>query len=554
MKYPLLMLVFLTALLSDDLQKVYQNSKDINIQIFNNKTFKVIRDDGLVLRDKTNHEKFFVDRSNGKVKIDYQIIKKAGGVDIRYKVLNPTNQPQAIPDFVVDGLLFNSSRSLNILNTLNFQYMHKRPFSEKGFLKNHYFDINQADYAYPQVYSPVIVVDDGLFTAGSSLKFSYQKDQIEPHMRVYQLQNHSWRYSYCSIDNRLLSPNEKLEVTLTLRFAESRNWLYTLYPYKEHFELLYGKDKNIIQKDLNPISGILLSYGSAAYENYIECLKKEKNCDTKENILKYNLYGYNYYIRPDLHGLDPFVTAYIEKLKKSGYKRVMIWAVSGQYWRCPKSKIKSLDGYLECTTNYPPQFMSSPLKKVRETLVSLKKFEDNNISLGIWWGRSGQVPQPFTWNPNNVKSFDISNNLHKKFYDKELQLALYSGVKEIGLDAFSNMKIESQLRWLKYIRKKYPSIKLFNEGSVCDFLHTQTSAFLQPQNRSFSSRINQLEDKAYLMEYLNPNAEIILYYPHKLPDLKELQQVTDWGYTPLILANPDIFDKSLIDVKSLKIK
>jgi hypothetical protein len=551
MRYFLLILAFFSSLYSNDAQKIYQNSKDIEIKIFKNRTFKVTRKDGLILRDISDKEQFYIDRSSGQVKVDYQIIKRAGGIDIKYKITNPTNLPQAIPDFVVDGLLFNSSKSLNILNTRYFQYMHKRLFSEETFLNRDYFDVNGADYAYPKVYSPVIVVSDNSYSAGSSLIFNYQKDQIEPHMRVYKLKNRSWRYSYCEIDNRKLKPFEKLEVTLTLRFSNSKNWLYTLYPYKEHFDSLYGSDKNIIQKNLNPISGILLSYGSAAYENYLKCQEKEKNCDSaSENILKYNLYGYNYYIRPDLYGLDPFVTAYAEKLKKSGYKRAMIWAVSGQYWRCPKSKIENVDGFLECSTNYPPQFISAESKNVRDTLKSLKKISDNNISLGLWWGRSGEVPQPFSWNPNKVAPFDIRDNLYKSFFEKELKEALSVGVDELGLDAFANMKIESQLPWLRYIRSRYPNIKLYHEGSVCDFLHTQTSAFLQPQNPN----IRQIEDRAYLMEYLNPNGEIIVYYPHKTPDLKQLQRVIDWGYTPLILADPDIFGKPLKDIKSLKIK
>jgi len=552
MKYIFFILAFFSFLLSDDSQKIYQNSQDIYIEIFKNRTFRVTRSDDLILRDISDDEKFFIDKSDGQVQVKYQIIKRSGGVDIKYNLYNPTDRQQPIPDFVVDGLVFNNKKKyLNILNTNYFQYMHKRSFSEETFVKKHYFDVNGADYVYPDVYSPVIVVDDSLYSIGSSLMFNYQKDQLQPHMRVYKLKNRLWRYSYCNIDNRMLLPDEKLDVILTLRFAENQNWLYTLYPYKKYFNSIYGKDQNIIQKDLNPISGILLSYGSVAYENYLKCQKKEKNCDTNSlNISRYNLYGYNYYIRPDLYGLDDFVTVYINKLKKSGFKRVMIWALSGQYWRCPKSKIKKIDGFLECSTNYPPQFISSESKKVRETLLSLKKIGDNNISLGIWWGRSGEVPKPFSWNPHSVIPFDLSNNYHRNFYNSELDLALNIGTDEIGLDAFANMKTESQLSWLKYIRKKYPNLKLYNEGTVCDFLHTQTSAFLQPQILN----PKEIKDRAYLMEYLNPNAEIIIYYPHKIPDLKQLQRVIDWGYTPLILADPDIYEVPLIDIKNLKIK
>ena len=563
MRLFLLLLVF-NSLFALDVDKVYKNSKDIHVKIYNNKTFKVTRSDGVILRKPFEGEQFFIDRSNSKVKVDYKIVEKDGGVDIHYMVKNQTSIEQKIPDFLVDGLTFantHRNRSINILNTLNFQYMHKRKFTEEVFQKYNGFDVNGEDHVYPEVYSPVIVANDFDYSAGSSLNFNYQKDFIQPHMRVFQGENGLWRYTYADIDNRMLQAKEELSVVLSIRFAKARNWLFTLYPYKKHFNSLYGNDSNIILKDLRPINGILLSYGSAAYENYVECAKEKGICaDNQENIEKYNLYGYNYYIRPDLYGLDgansdhnnqKFISTYIDKLNNSGFKRAMVWTVTGQYWRCPKAKQATNDGYFECTTNYPPQFITAPSQKVANSIGAFKKFQQNGINLGLWWGRSGQVPSPYKWNPDDVISFDLNNKKDFDFYKNELKVASTLGVKEIGLDAFSNMDRRYQLRWLKIMRKAYPNIKFYNEGSVCDFLHTQTSAFIQPQNPWVSHGFGPIKERALLMDYLNPHAEVIAYYPESTPPLSQIQKLINLGYTPLLLTHPNIFDEPVVNINSL---
>ncbi len=565
----LLLTLFFSTLFSSDRDKVYQNSSEIEIEIIQNRSFKVTRKDGAVLRKPSFDEKFFIDRSNNQLKINYNITKKIGGVDINYSIYNPTSKPQSICDFTVDGLTFTNSqksRSLNILNTLNFQYMHKRSFNESLFSENGYFNINGVDLVYPIVYSPVIVSHDGSYSVGSSLNFSYIKELLEPHLRIYRLQNGTFRHAYERIKNRKLLPGKSLNLTLSIRFASPKNWIYTLYPYKNFFNTIYGEQRDIVQKNLNPISGILLSYSTASQEYYSDCKNQELNCDdNNKNILKYNLFGYNSYIRPDLYGLDGpnpnfnnrrFISEYIQKLKLSGYKRTMIWAVSGQYWRCPKNKIqKSALGLYGCSTNYPPQFISSPSLKVQNSLDTFKKFKEANISLGLWWGRAGQVPYPIRWNPDTINPLNPLNRSHRNFMLDELKLAYLNGANEIGLDAFVNMEAKNQLAWLRLLKKiTKKEIKFWSEGSVSDFLHTQTSAFLQPKNEYFSYPYTEITNRAKLMDYLNPNAEVIVYFPNKVDNISYIQNLINWGYTPLILAHPNIFEKPLVDIKSIKVQ
>lgn len=566
----LLLLTFSTTLKAQkDQQKLYQ-SDEIKIKLISDdlkrQSFQVRRNDGELLRKASADEQYFIDKSGGKLQIDYKITQRIGGVDITYSLYNPTNSFQPIPDFTVDGLTFkNAHQHLNILNTLNFQYMHKRAFSEKGFKRLNSFHINGVAHPYPVVYSPVIVAHDGHYAAGSALLFEYAKDQLEPYMKIAKQKSGLWRYSYGDINNRALKPYEKLNVTLTIRFSSPKNWLYTLYPYKEHFNALYEKERDNVPKDLRPISGLLLSYGSAAYENYLECQQNELACTSSaKQIADYNLYGYNYYIRPDLYGLDganamfdqqKFISTYIKRLQKSGFERTMLWTLSGQYWKCPKEKIQNIDGFIECSTNYPSQLTNTPAPKVKHSLLALQKFSEANISLGLWWGRSGEVPTPLSWNPDSVAPFDIKDPLHVHYYENELKSLQALGVREIGLDAYTNMDIQSRLPWLKKMKEKFTSnMKFTHEGSVSDYLHTQSAAFLQPQNRWFSGNQNIIKDKAYLMEYLNPEAEVIVYYPEHSPDLQKLQQLIDWGYTPLLLAHPNIFEVPLIDINPLKIK
>jgi len=103
----LLLSLFISSLFASDTDKLYQNGKDIKVEIFKNKSFKVTREDGTILRLPTTYEQFYSDKSNNKLEIDYKIIEKIGGVDIEYSIKNPTSNPQNIRKHLTDARLLS---------------------------------------------------------------------------------------------------------------------------------------------------------------------------------------------------------------------------------------------------------------------------------------------------------------------------------------------------------------------------------------------------------------------------------------------------------------
>jgi len=350
---------------------------------------------------------------------------------------------------------------------------------------------------------------------------------------------------------------ESWQVTLSLRFAAPHAWLYTLAPYKAHFEDQFGDQRDIVPRDPRPISGIILSYGTVAHENYQNCAQDGGCADPvdEQTMIANNLRGYNYYIRLDQYGLDglqpgdpQFVTTYIQRLQDGGYHRNMLWVIGGQFWKCPSNQ----DTGYNCLTNIPHQFMSDLPDNVENTLSALDKFEQNGIDLGFWWGRAGQVPVPWQWNPDYMTPLDVNNPNHVNPTDHELDLAVQRGADAIGLDAYANIPPASQLPWLAHLKSEAPNVDFWTEGSTMDYLHIKASTFLQPENQWTAG---DLADKLIaqpdlLAAYLNPNAEVIAYIGHDY-DPSYIQNLMQWGYTPLIVADPNIYDKPLLDVTGL---
>ncbi|HFQ95758.1 MAG TPA: hypothetical protein ENK30_04215 [Anaerolineae bacterium] len=548
---------------------LYQNGAEITVSLFDNDgqpSFSVTRSDGLMLREPFAGEQFFIDHSGGALTIAYTITAQTGGVDIQYDISNPSGAEQPLPDFLVDGLHYaaqNESDSLFILNTSTHPYLHQRFLNEDAFLDGGvfqgggYFDINGVSTPYPRIYAPVIAAHDDDFAAGSALLFNYTVDALRPLMRV-QLADGRWSHAYILDENsKRLGPGESQQVTLALRFAAPHAWLFTLHPYKTYFDAQFGAERDITPRDTRPISGLNLSYGSAARENYQNCLDEGGCADPidEATVIQHNLRGYNYYIRLDRDGLDgiepgdpQFVTTYVQRLLDGGYQRTMLWAMGGQFWDCPPDQVSGS----ECYTNIPHQFMSDLPTNVENTLDALDKFEQNGIDLGFWWGRAGQVPVPWQWNPDHMIPLDVNDPNHVDPTDHELDLAVARGAKAVGLDAYANIPVGSQLPWLAHLKARAPGVDFWTEGSTMDYLHIKASIFLQPENQWAAGDLSddEIAQPDLLAQYLNPGAEVIAYIGSS-NTRDYIQNLVKWGYTPLIVAQPDIYNIPLLDVNHL---
>jgi len=549
-----------------DADFLYQNGKDITIQRFQqdgHPSFSVTRSDGNVLRESFAGEQFFIDHSGGALDISYDISEQTGGVDIAYTIANNTASAQNLPDFLVAGLRYDAQTqndSLYILNTSTHPYLHRRQLNETDFQNNGYFNINaDVESPYPRIYSPVIVAHDDDFAVGSALQFNYTTHQIRPVMQVQMDANGRWSHVY-KPDSRSaqVGTGETWQVTLSVRFATPHNWLLTLHPYKTYFDAQFSAQRDIVPRDSRPISGVNLSFGSAARENYQNCLDNGGCAEPidEQTIIDHNLRGYNYYIRLDRDGLDglepgdpQFVTTYVQRLLDGGYERNMLWAMGGQFWDCPPEQVSGNN----CYTNIPHQFMSDLLSNVENTLNALDKFEQNGIDLGFWWGRAGQVPVPWQWNPDHMVPLDVNDPNHVNPTDQELDLAVARGAKAIGLDAYANIPVSSQLSWLAHLKSSAPNVDFWTEGSTMDYLHIKASIFLQPENQWSAGDLadEEIAQPHLLAQYLNPGAEVIVYMGTTGNTHEYIQRLVKWGYTPLIVARPDIYNNPLLDVNNL---
>lgn len=223
-----------------------------------------------------------------------------------------------------------------------------------------------------------------------------------------------------------------------------------------------------------------------------------------------------------------------------------------------------------------PSKAKTIIEKINE---SINRDDDNGSSVdyGFWWGRSGQIPytenpeyggRTFNendWNPHHIESFDMKNTEHYDFAKNELQLAIDRGVKDIGLDAFTNMKVDQQFEWMKEMAGD--DVKFWEESVMSDYLHTELSLFLQPCTTDYvrMEDINkEFTSRPILADYLNPGAEIIVHFlgvdkngtinkgsddnekellKHEDDDNSYIERLMNFGFTPPLTINDGDINK-----------
>ncbi len=570
--------------MASDSTLLYRNGSDIAVAVAAGAnslpTFTVTRSDGKVLREPFPGERFVGDGSGGVLDISWTIESRSGGVNVTWTIGNPSSTEQPLPQLRIEGLAYAANGeedSLWILSTATHQYLHRRSLDESAFLDENgqfqgygHFEVNGLDsMPYPRIYAPVIVAEDGDFTAGSALLVHGTEDDLQPEMFVELLPDGHWCHVYdLGRLGAVIPGGSSLMLTASVRFAEPRNWLVTLFPYKVWFDGLYGGQAAVVPRDTRPVSAVSLSYDTVAWEQYQACLgdgacSADGSDPGEATVVAWNLRGYNWYLRTDRYGLDGpnpdhggrgFVSTWVQRLVEAGFERAMLWTFSGQFWDCPPGQVIPGE-HPSCATNFPHQFMSDLLPEMAESLDALDAFADAGIELGFWWGRAGQVPQPMAWNPGSVVPLDPDDQAHAVFADSELALAVERGARTLGLDAFPNMARGNQLGWLAHLAALAPGVELWSEGSVTDWLHTRSAIFLQPENpwNAGPWAGTPIEEPALLPAYLNPGAEIVVYLgasdDPSFPGM--LERLMQNGYTPVIAAHPNVFDVPLTPVGGL---
>jgi len=557
--------------IDDDTKYLYQNL-DIDVS----SEYIRVHNNGKILMDT---DRSVLNHSSDTFKITHTIEVEKGGFDIIYTVKNKTSEDKALDSsFVIPGINFGNNNGLNVLNTKTYFYPVHRDVKQNETININYMtnldNENEADYKfkilvddmdYPKSYSPVTVADNTDFAVGVSMMTSYLEDRIALSQQIVHRKDGKWDYIFKvvrseedaaknnAVDYRYIKAHEAIKLKFSIRFASKKYWLMTLAPYKTYFNKKYT-NKDITKSDTRPIIGLDLSYGSVA--------EKEGNR------------GYNYFTALNKYGFDNIMTTVdkdIDKsvhsnftdrlstlMKKKNYSRVMLWAMGGQFDK-------------SANYNIPPQFMSNIPNNILTSFENTFRptFENAGIDYGFWWGNSGKIPYKNgkvskRWNPDKLQSFNLNNKNHRNFALHELQLANKRGAKEIGLDAFTNMKIEDQLRWSKKMKRLYPHMKFWEESVQSDYLHTELSLFLQPNVSWMNGSKNGSNYilPPLLATYLNPKAEVLIWLTNTWGDgrgginTQYIEKLTKMGYTLILVpSNSNIYgNKPFIDISNIDTK
>ncbi|MCH7568899.1 MAG: hypothetical protein IIA87_05775, partial [Nanoarchaeota archaeon] len=515
---------------------LYSNNTEINIEIFDGlrgKSFNVTRvSDGKVLRKSFIDERLYIDPS-WQLNISYNIVEKCGGVDISYSVENPSSNSQDIlvPRFQIEGIVQKTQGNVN--------YLHTRDY---GNLVTFNSSNSTPNRIYPFDYSPVMVLEDGDFAVGSALHYPYldYKHGVRMRFRIgVNEKNGTWKHEYWQFLNETyrirdaspskLKPGETRNYTISLRFSESRNWIVTLYPYKQYFKSLYGANSNI-SKNLEPVRGVFLVNTHLRWSIF--------NPRAYQNAFKLNDTGWGYFLNEHVFR-GSAEKGFIDRSKELGYKRTMIWVPSGYY---------TVTGL-----NFPPQFMDF-LPHLEETKGNFSRFETENLALGLWWGRATQIPKnlnPEGWEPTSLESARYNNQDHIDFMNGQLRKATDLGVKDVGLDAFVYMFPSDRYNWIDDMKSVAPGVTFVHEGAGPDFMHSKMANFYWPKMHVNISQPDLLS--RYLNSKVKTNGEIQdqeIWVYEQLPSRASfdlLQNWTKWGYTAVTNGRVSDIDISNLD-------
>jgi len=573
--------------------KATDNPKDSTYTFENYTTLKIDEqiDDYMITNVKLSKENTLIDTSKGVFylnaegfKVDYEIFIKDGGFDINYFIENKTADSLPLPTLRVPGINFNSDSKLDIVNPLLKHYMQDRDLNiENSYKKdnkenhrNNYFAVanlvvtkkaeevvNSYELHYPYgrqfVYSPVIVAKkkDSGFSVGASIYptcgeegcSKLLKDSVKLHslMGIQKVSKDNWYYEY-DLSKSMIEADKHISVTISVRFASEKNWIFTLYPYKEFLQSATSEFRATQPKrDLRAIHSVEMG-------------------DFKDNNHTWQ------YLSADKNGnlqLKELFESKYKDFKKGGIQRALFWNFTGLY----DDKIQSSYGNMK--HQLPFQFASRDaefLKKrnIYDDYIYLENNQNlSGIEMGYDWGISGNIPIDEDgevlafdeWDPVDIVKFDLTDESHlnyaKYYLNEAKELKTIFTPKFIRLDALSRMDRSSEyiddikrIEWIEYLKKSMPDVTFATESSL-DYIHSLSASILQvdseiesfiddeDKNESYAGDMEvegQIKEADYLANYLNPQAENYIWVSaEKYENINEyLKSLTANGYTPLI--------------------
>ncbi len=163
---------------------------------------------------------------------------------------------------------------------------------------------------------------------------------------------------------------------------------------------------------------------------------------------------------------------------------------------------------------------------VRPALANIR----DRMQIGLWWGRSDEVPLSDVWADGSRHPFnpDVPSDVERQLREVDLAINIWR-VQVISLDQYAlpNRNPAKGVRWLRFLQKRYPHVLFVTEAGSPDFLNV-----IAPTFATEPPVLPQLAP-AWVCAYINPGYEYFLQYIGFGPQASNASRIADLGHTPI---------------------
>ena len=454
------------------------------------------------------------------------------GADIIVKLRNTSGQPQKAG--TINTGIFNLGHEID--------YFDFRRASKAVRINREAPNLASFATQYPaDSYSPVMVLRNQSKAIGVSIQYpvmTYKHDVLvnmasppagfaqgpagRGWMVGFNLSNLGGEHVHTRLNNQaIIPPGETRTYVVSVRMtSDVNNWATTLLPYRDYFREMYGGVQ--YQRRSHAVRGMNASMG--------------------ENCSDSNPFGFDEFMRPDLHGWGRMVN----EVTRYQFNTTMIWTLSGFYRN-------------NTQLNYP-YLTASPLRNhprlatAFDAATGLKQVAQSGRELGVWWGRSLQVAR--NWDTGEAIPFDPDNPELASLQLRELQAMHDLGATCIGLDSFTHdlTPIWKAIPWMRDMQARFPGITFVTEPSNCDIVNTIAANWVDCTEATYGrpptvGDLYYIKGPDVLADLVVPGHETwasLAYHWHKMyfnidPSpayiAADMRRLASFGYVPLVFSN-----------------
>jgi len=236
-------------------------------------------------------------------------------------------------------------------------------------------------------------------------------------------------------------PGGKRTYRVEIRATTNRGWLETLEPYRQFFHRTYGSVR--YARDGRNIYAV-----QTAVDEYRTASNPEGWAPEAG--------------RPDLSGYGAVAGLMRHALLRAD--RIILWTPTGMH-------------VANRQRDYPFKFVSRwfepgaplPMRSAPSVFatISLKP----NQRWGLWWGHAAEVQS--TWDSASFSPISLADTHTMGLAKRELDLAVTSGARIVGLDAFTHhaSPLWELHPWLARMTSENPQVTFCTEGRNPDIMH-----------------------------------------------------------------------------------